>query len=210
MKNGPKSFWKEDLARYPRRPFLKEQSIWAIAVYRFGRWNDARKRGLTRWLFGRLYWVLFRIVETLTGVSFTKGVEIGPGLRVWHFGGIFIHDKARIGARCTLHQGVTVGNRYPGGPAPVIGDDVEFGAYAQVLGDVRVGNGAKIGAMSVVLQDVPDGATAVGIPARIIMPKGTEKNQMEAERDQDARSGRDASRSGSALLLAMVSLLEMF
>jgi serine O-acetyltransferase len=165
------SFWKADLARYPRRPFLKEQSIWAIAIYRFGRWNDRRQRGLTRWIFDRLYWLLFRIVETLTGVSFTKEVEIGPGLRVWHFGGIFVHDRARIGARCTLHQGVTLGNRYPDGPAPVIGDDVEFGAYAQVLGGVRVGNGATIGAMSVVLQDVPDGATAVGVPARIILPE---------------------------------------
>jgi serine O-acetyltransferase len=160
--------WKQDLARYPRRPFLKEQSIWAIAVYRFGRWNDSRQAGMTKWLLGRLYWFLFRIVETLTGISFNKHVVIGPGLRIHHFGNIFIHEDVRIGRNCTLRHGVTIGNRAEGGGVPVLEDDVEVGAYAQVLGHVRIGCGAKIGAMSVVLQDVPAGATAVGIPARII------------------------------------------
>ncbi len=159
--------WKADLARYPRRPFLKEQSIWAIAVYRFGRWNQARRPGLSRWFLDRLYWLSFRVVETLTGISFTKDVEIGPGLRIWHFGNIFINPKVKIGANCTLRQGVTIGNRIDGGEVPIIEDDVEFGAYAQVLGGIRVGKGAKIGAMSVVLCDVPNGATAIGIPARI-------------------------------------------
>jgi len=67
-----------------------------------------------------------------------------------------------------LRQGVTIGNRHPDGPVPVIGDNVELGAYAQVLGGVRIGDNARIGAMSVVLCDVPDGATAVGAPARVI------------------------------------------
>ena len=74
----------------------------------------------------------------------------------------------RIGAGCTLRQGVTIGNRIENGPVPVIGDRVEFGAYAQVLGDVSVGGGAKIGAMSVVLVDVPPNTTAVGVPAKIV------------------------------------------
>ena len=63
---------------------------------------------------------------------------------------------------------MTIGNREEGGPVPVLEDDVELGAYAQVLGGIRIGRGAKVGAMSVVLRDVPAGATAVGIPARII------------------------------------------
>jgi serine O-acetyltransferase len=209
MTEKPESFWKADLARYPRRPFLKEQSIWAIAIYRFGRWNDCRKRGVMHWLCDRLYWFLFRTVETLTGVSFTKGVEIGPGLRVWHFGNIFIHDRARIGARCTLHQGVTVGNRYPGGPAPVVGDDVEFGAYAQVLGDVRVGNGAKIGAMSVVLEDVPDEATAVGVPARIVLPKGLSAKPMKAAQHPGGVSWRQMSLPVLVVLPAIWLFVEM-
>ncbi len=162
--------WKADRARYPKRAFLREQSLWAIAVYRFGRWNDSRSPGVSRWLLDRVYWLMFRIVETLTSVSFTKDTVIGPGLRIYHFGNIFVHNRVQIGAGCTLRQGVTIGNRTDGGPVPVIEDHVEFGAYAQVLGGIRIGEGARIGAMSVVLQDVPPRCTAVGIPARIIYP----------------------------------------
>ncbi len=164
------SAFKADLRRYPARPFLREQSIWSIAIYRFGRWNDRRSPGLSRWICDRFYWLSFRIFETLTGISFTKAVRIGPGLRIWHFGCIFIHDQVQIGANCTLRHGVTIGNRHEGGPVPVIEDEVDFGAYAQVLGGVRIGRGAKIGAMSVVLCDVPPGATAVGVPARVLIP----------------------------------------
>jgi serine O-acetyltransferase len=160
--------WQADLARYPRRPWLKEQSIWAIAVYRFGRRVDRRRPGPVRWALGRFYWAAFRVTETLTGISIPKTVRVGPGLRIWHFGNIFVHADAEIGANCTLRQGVTIGNRVEGGPVPVLEDDVELGAYAQVLGGVRVGRGAKVGAMSVVLRDVPPGAVAVGVPARIV------------------------------------------
>lgn len=162
-----------DRARYPERAFKREQSLWAIRVYRFGRGNDQRPPGFRRKLNDRIYWLLFRIVETLTGCSFTKATDIGPGLRIHHFGNIFIHSGAVIGANCTLRQGVTIGNREDGGPVPVIEDNVEVGAYAQILGGIRIGQGAKIGAMSVVLKDVPPGATAVGIPARIITGPGT-------------------------------------
>ena len=165
----PRSDWQADLRRYGlRRPFLKEQSIWAIAVYRYGRHVEQLPQGLRRRLHTTIYWISQRIVETVTGIGLPKTARIGPGLRIWHFGGIFLHPDTVVGANCTLRQGVTIGNRHEGGPAPVIGDDVEFGAYAQVLGDVRVGTACRIGAMSVVLQDVPDGATAVGVPARIV------------------------------------------
>jgi serine O-acetyltransferase len=160
--------FKADLARYPARPFLREQSIWAISVYRFGRRVLRRPPGLIRNLQLKFYWLLFRLVETITGISLPLGAQIGPGLRIYHFGNIFINSDTVIGRNCTLRQGVTIGNREDNGPSPVIEDDVEFGAYAQVLGSIRISNGAKIGAMSVVLSDVPAGATAVGIPARII------------------------------------------
>ena len=160
--------WQADLARYPRRPWLKEQSIWALAVYRFGRRVDRRPPGLWRRVLERVYWLIYFVIETLTGISLPKSVKVGPGLRIWHFGNIIIHADAEIGANCVLRQGVTIGNRHDDGPAPVIEDDVELGAYAQVLGGVRVGRGAKVGAMSVVLLDVPPGATVVGIPARVV------------------------------------------
>lgn len=161
--------WKADLARYSStKPFSHEQSVWAVWVYRFGRRTDALQSGLRQRSYTKIYWLLFRIIETLTGISLPKSCKIGPGLRIWHFGNIFIHPKSIIGENCTLRQGVTIGNRVENGPAPVIGDNVDFGAYAQVLGGITIGNNCKIGAMSVVLSDVPDGATAVGAPARII------------------------------------------
>ena len=159
---------RSDLVRYPKNPFLREQSIWAIAIYRMGQGVNAWPQGVARHVVEPFYWLAFRIVETLTGCSFSKAVQIGTGLRIHHFGGIFIHDDVRIGRNCILRQGVTLGNRHPGGGVPLVGDDVEFGAYAQVLGAVKIGSRAKIGAMAVVVRDVPDGATVVGIPARVV------------------------------------------
>ena len=123
-----------DLARYPRNAFLREQSVWAVALYRMGRALNAWPRGIARRIVETFYWVAFRVVETLTGCSFSKAVKIESGLRIHHFGGIFIHDDVQIGRNCTLRQGVTLGNRHAGGGVPLVGDDVEFGAYAQVLG----------------------------------------------------------------------------
>lgn len=163
------SDWQCDLARYGmRRPFLREQSIWAVWLYRHGRRLDERPAGIGKKLGMPLYWLAFRLIETMTGISLPKAASIGPGLRVWHFGNIFIHPDAVIGANCTLRQGVTIGNRHVDGPVPLLGDNVELGAYAQVLGGVKIGNNCRIGAMSVVLHDMPDGSTAVGAPARII------------------------------------------
>jgi serine O-acetyltransferase len=104
----------------------------------------------------------------VTGISLPKSCAIGKGLRIWHFGGIFINPDAVIGENCTLRQGVTIGNRHEDGGSPVLGDEVDLGAYAQILGEVRVGNRCRIGAMAVVLTNIPDGATAVGLPARIV------------------------------------------
>jgi len=71
-----------------------------------------------------------------------------------------------MGRACTLRQGVTIGNKTEGGPVPVLEDDVELGAYAQVLGGVVLRSGCRVGAMSVVLHDVAAGVTVAGAPAR--------------------------------------------
>jgi serine O-acetyltransferase len=179
MSLGPE--WQEDLARYAmKRPFLKEQSIWALWLYRYGRQVEARPAGLLKKVHTTVYWLLFRLIETWTGISLPKSAVIGGGLRIWHFGNIFINPGVVMGKHCTLRQGVTIGNRVEGGPVPTIGDNVDFGAYAQVLGGVRIGNNCKIGAMSLVIRDVPDGATAVGVPARIVQAKKTPETKMAA------------------------------
>jgi serine O-acetyltransferase len=166
--------FKADLARYPARPFLREQSIWAICVYRFGRRALKRKPGAIRDIQLKFHSLIFRLVETNTGISLPIEAQIGPGLRIFHFGNIFIDPRAVIGSNCTLRQGVSIGNLGVEGPTPIIEDNVEFGAYAQVLGRVRVGQSARIGAMSVVLTDVPAGATVFGNPARIL-PRRTDR-----------------------------------
>jgi serine O-acetyltransferase len=161
--------WISDLFRVgSKRAMLKEQSLWAIWTYRFGRRVVNLPQGLKRRILLRLYWVLFRLTETIFGISLPISAEIGPGLRIWHFGGIFVHERARIGSNCTLRQGVTIGNRRDEDRAPVLGDYVEIGAYAQILGPIRIGNRCRIGAHAVLLADMPDDSTAVGPSARII------------------------------------------
>ena len=98
-----------------------------------------------------------------------SGTPIGPGLFVSH-GQCTILSAERIGANLQVHQGVTVGWDYRGDRRPIIGDDVFIGAGAKILGAVTVGDGALIGANAVVMCDVPAGATAVGVPARIRCP----------------------------------------
>ncbi|MNR97100.1 Serine acetyltransferase [compost metagenome] len=183
--------WSADLERYGlARPFLKEQSIWAVWTYRLGRRIDERAAGFRKSVLTAVYWPWFRLVETVVGISLPKSALIGGGLRIWHFGGIFIHPEAQIGRNCTLRQGVTIGNRNADGEVPVIGDDVEFGAYAQVLGGVRIGHGCRIGALSVVLHDVPDGATAVGVPARIVK-NSVHRTQTECEQNMQQIYGSE-------------------
>ncbi len=159
---------QRDLLRYPKRPFLKEQSIWAIAVHRWGAKLHSKRNGWLKRLEFQFYWLVFRMVETLTGISLPHNAIIGPGLRIHHFGGIFVNPRTIIGANCTLRQGVTLGNRHESGGAPTVGSNVDFGAYAQVLGEVRIGDNVKIGAMAVVLEDVPANCTVVGNPARVV------------------------------------------
>lgn len=105
------------------------------------------------------------------GIEIAVRCPIGPGLFLPHTQGTVI-GAWRIGANATIFQGVTLGAReidfsYEERCRPTLGDDVTVGAGAKVLGGVRVGNGATVGANAVLLESVPEGALAVGIPARV-------------------------------------------
>ena len=130
---------------------------------------------VTRWLMHRripvIGAILERLTEVWTGVSLPPETTVGPGLMILHFGGIVINGSAVLGADCTLHHGVTIGNRVSGGRSPQLGDRVMVGAGAKVLGDITVGHDAEIGANAVVVTALPDGAVAVGIPARVVRVK---------------------------------------
>lgn len=90
-----------------------------------------------------------------------------------HFGhngmGVVLDYRCVIGNNVRIDQHVTIGIRWDEKIAPIIGDNVRIGAGAKILGSIKIGNNARIGANAVVLKDVPDGATAVGVPAKIIM-----------------------------------------
>ena len=107
-----------------------------------------------------------RFWSIVTGADIPLGCHIGGGLMMPHPNGIVIHPEATIGPNCLIFQQVTVG--YTGGGVPRIGGHVDLGAGAKVLGPVTVANHACVGANAVVLIDVPAGATAAGIPARIV------------------------------------------
>ncbi|MFC5286581.1 serine O-acetyltransferase [Actinokineospora guangxiensis] len=119
--------------------------------------------------------LLRSLCHLLTGADFVPGARVGPGLRLEHPSGLVVGAGAVVGADAFLCQRVTLGERLGGrGPAyPVLGDGVFVGANATLLGGVRVGSGARIGAGAVVLTDVPAGATAVGNPARVLRPHAT-------------------------------------
>lgn len=159
--------WSADRHRYPKGSWLNQPALWAIGVYRYGRWTLTAPR-LVRPVVHGVYFLLYSLVRLATGIDIPRSVDVGPGLMIHHFGGIIVNPQCVVGAHCTLRQGVTLGSRTDEGPVPTIGDDVNIGAYAQVLGGVTVGNGVQIGAMSVVLGDVPANVTVVGIPARVV------------------------------------------
>jgi putative colanic acid biosynthesis acetyltransferase WcaB len=110
------------------------------------------------------------VVEWLLAVDLPVRTRVGAGLTLNHAYAIVVHPDAVLGSNCLLIQGVTIGQKVSTGQhrAPVVGDGVAFGAHASVLGPVHIGDGARIGAGAVVLCDVPAGATAVGVPARIV------------------------------------------
>jgi serine O-acetyltransferase len=112
-----------------------------------------------------------QIGRMLTGIEIHPGATIGKNLFIDHGMGVVVGETATIGDDCTLYHGVTLGGKgdAPGGKRhPDIGDNVMIGSGAQVLGAIQVGDGARVGANSVVTRDVPAGVTVMGIPARVI------------------------------------------
>ena len=158
------------------------QGFWALLVYRFGRWRYTVRPMMLRRLLSAVYKLLFKLVQILTGIELPCEVPVGHGFVIEHAGGIVVSGFARFGAHCRIRNGVVVGlSRADEPSAPVFGDHVDIGAGAKILGPIRIGNHVRIGANAVVLQDVPDHCTAVGVPA-IIKPRGPGVPQQPAAR----------------------------
>ena len=110
----------------------------------------------------------------VTGIEIHPGAKIGKGLFIDHGSGVVIGETAVVGDNCTIYQGVTLGGtgKQTGKRHPTLGDNVMVGSGAKLLGNFTVGSGAKIAAGAVVLGDVPENSTAVGIPAKVVRRDG--------------------------------------
>jgi serine O-acetyltransferase len=148
----------------------------ALTIHRAAHWLWTHD---LKW-FGRL---VSHLGRWLTGIEIHPGALIGRRVFIDHGMGVVIGETAEIDDECTLYHGVTLGGTSwnKGKRHPSLGKGVVIGAGAKVLGPVRVGEGAKIGSNAVVVRDVPPGATAVGIPARIIEPGRDQMREEKAE-----------------------------
>jgi serine O-acetyltransferase len=153
-----------------QREGLLALGFWALIVYRFG---HARFIIRNKWLrapWTIVYIVLEKLVEVFCGIVIGAQASIGRRFSIEHHGCIVIHGCVVIGDDCMIRHGVTIGNSGLDDPlgAPALGDRVQIGAGAKILGRVRVGNDVIIGANAVVVHDVPDNAVVGGVPARIL------------------------------------------
>lgn len=144
------------------------QGFWVLMIYRFGRWRYTIKNVLIRKICSFLYKFLYKLIQILTGIEMPCEAEVGENFLIDHFGGIVISGYAKFGDNCRIRNGVVVGLKNVNEPcAPQIGNNVDIGAGAKLLGNIKIGSNVSIGANSVVLTDVPDNSIAVGVPAVI-------------------------------------------
>lgn len=171
---------KADAQRYIDKPkgiaLLKSlihlfftQEFLAIAIFRYGKCIRKIKIPVINIILRIIYFFLNKfIAEICAGILIDLDSEIGKGFQIGHFGGTYI--KAKIGENCTIGQLVVIGHKgaFRGGGVPTLGDNVWVGVGAKILGEVKIGNSVFIGANAVVVHDIADNATAVGIPAKVV------------------------------------------
>jgi serine O-acetyltransferase len=126
-------------------------------------------------IFFPLAWLIYYRYQIKFGIAISYQENIGPGLYIGHHGGIVTNQYATIGKNCNISHGVTIGvtrrGEFEG--IPQIGDNVYIGPGAKIIGKVKVGNNAAIGANCVVTRDVPENGVAVGVPGKVISMDGS-------------------------------------
>ena len=157
--------------------------FWALAVHHFGQWRYTVHPRFLRAPLYVLYRIAFTVVQMCTGIELPCEVRLGQRFKIEHHSDIIINGTAVFGDDVVIRNGVTVGVRHTHVPgSPVIGDRVDIGAGAKILGPISIGDDVAIGANAVVIADVPPGSIAVGIPARTIprRPEPAETRPPEA------------------------------
>jgi serine O-acetyltransferase len=173
---------------------LKNPALWAVAVYRFGRYANELPPGVARSVASKAYGVLFLGVELTSGIVFNREATVGKDFHLIHWGNTKIHPGVVIGDRVGIMHDVTLGTTMERQGVPRIGNDVFIGAGAKILGPVTIGDGAIVASNSLVLSDVPPGATAVGVPARMLNYTGRGGAVPGAKRNAE-RNGNAEPRS---------------
>jgi serine O-acetyltransferase len=144
----------------------------AVIVYRLGNWAGRNRNRLLR-LGGSVIYYLFRFsVGTAAQIYINPGLTIGKGLIIHNFSGVVI-DAETAGENLTVNQGVTIGPGWRGNGRPIIGNNIFIGSGAKVLGPIRIGDNVVVAANALVIDDVPDNCTVVGVPARVISRQAT-------------------------------------
>ncbi len=173
LKSEVKSIRERDpAARTDAEVLLLYPGLHAVLAHRLA--NSLYKKGL---FFAAR--AVSQAARNTTGIEIHPAAKIGKGLFIDHGCAVVIGETAIIGDNCTIYQGVTLGGtgKHVGKRHPTIGNNVMIGAGAKVLGPVTIGDNCKIAAGAVVLKDIPEGSTAVGIPARVVRGKNVDKEQ---------------------------------
>lgn len=149
---------------------MLEYGFIATAIYRYGRWTRSIQPRILSYPFKLIYACLSVVSDLVFGINISTNANIGPGLYIGHFGGIFLHGD--MGAHCSVGQGVTIGYKGAGKSTrpPVIGDNVYIGTSAVIIGAIHIGDHAVIGANTTVVKDVPAGFTVVSAAPRMMAP----------------------------------------
>jgi len=168
--------FSEDLARYRakgygRKDLWLDPAVWSIASYRLANWLHVdRPAAILRIPLKLLSFLFTRFCVIFMEMDIDAQATIGGGLYIGHIGGVHINPGAVLGKNCDLAHRVTIGASAMGRQGiPVLGDDVYIGTGAVLVGKIKVGSGAKIAANTLVITNVPEGATVMGVPGRIIM-----------------------------------------
>ena len=180
------SYWEQrrrDIESVLRRDPAARSALEVVICY--PGYKAVRRHRRAHWLWTHHFKLLARMVSQRTvrktGIEIHPGAVIGEGLFIDHGDGVVIGETTVIGNNVTLYQGVTLGGtgKDTGKRHPTLGKNVTVGCGAKVLGPFTVGDGAKIAANAVVLGEIPESATAVGIPARVVRQHGRRLEQLD-------------------------------